>query len=161
MIESFWTGDLICTHDEDKWAVALKNIMDEVSRLVDHPDLVPDIEIREIFFEYVENFCDSFENSPKMPPDRDLIKNINHLLYSRHRASYDPKRTSWHQFLHHYAPGSNSVTNQRRDVRDAGSRQIIPPAGIRLLRGWELDIRSLQEEIFPVIFWYTSWKMPS
>lgn len=132
------------------WEKGFKTIMDEVVRLATSPSLVPDVEIRETFFEYVESFCESFESSPRMPPDTEVIKKVNEILYRRHRASYDPKRTSWHQFLHHYAPGSNSVTTQPRGAREAGSRQIIPPGGIRLLRGWERDIRSLQQDIFPV-----------
>ena len=68
-----------------------------------------------------------------------------------HRASFKAGRKPWHQFLHHLAPGSNAdAMSTVSKTPGTGTRQIIPPGGLGLLREYENELNKIKKAVRPV-----------
>ena len=137
--------------NQDRWNNALKNIMVEIHRLIEHPELFLDGFFRDQFFyPSVVNFCRLFKRR-RDSKEESLVNQINSLLQEQHHWPLDPDRLPWHQFLHHCGPDF-LVTSPCPipAVNELGLRQYIPPSGQFLLRGWENDIRRYKRAIYPV-----------
>jgi hypothetical protein len=144
MMEVIWDGGTLFKVDRDMWSSAMDTIIEEVKRLTQFPKLIPDNDLRDGFLEYVENFCRFFEDEQHLPSLDNVVEQINLDLRNKHRGSYDRHRVPWHQFLHNLAPGSSSNIGEHCNITGTGSRQIVPPGGIRLLRTWERDMIEIQ-----------------
>lgn len=132
------------------WHTGLDKILEEVDRLTERPALIEVPEVRETFLRYIRNFCELFESDESVEPSGDLVEDINKTLYETHRSTYNEERVPWHQFLHQYAPGSNAKSMYQRECIDVGIRQMVPPAGLRLLCAWEQEYRDIEQLVNPV-----------
>lgn len=154
-LDSLALGRVDCHTDADihYWQPAFDLVMAEIHRLGEYPSLIADEETRENFFQYVQSFCSFIQFRPTdvvRPAGEAVARSLDEADQKAHRGSYTAGRVPWHQFLHHCSPGSNSAAANCRTARDAGTRQIIPPGGIRLLREWEKDFEQYTKEEFPV-----------
>lgn len=163
-LDSLALGWVDCLSDKDiaGWQSAYNLVATELQRLGENPDLIHDQEIREEFFTSVKSFCSVVKFRLSQDNQRwqeAVIGAADNYNCERYRKPYDPERVPWHQFLHHLAPGSNASPAGRLNApRDKGTRQIIPPAGIRLLREWEKDFQKYAEETVPVSKCFSSWQ---
>ena len=148
-----WSESEVVDEDKEIWQFVFDPVAAEIHRLGEHPGLVPDLKSRENFFAYVKSFCSLtlFRPSQDIEDAKEaLVQVFDGELQKRFRSSYDPQRLPWHQFLHHCAPGLGGTTGVVRRVEDMGTRQVIPPGGIRLLCEWEKDFKEYAKEIFTV-----------
>ena len=141
--------------DTDAWEFIFDPVATEIDRLGENPGLVPDQTTRENFFAYVKTFCSLVQSRPTKDIEEtkeavaEAFESDNQKQF---RKDYDPERLPWHQFLHHRSPGTGPDSKDDLSVEAGkiGTRQLIPPGGLRLIDQWERDLHGYAKEVFPV-----------
>ena len=135
----------------------VQNINKEVTRLFKHPRLFPGSQERHALFKVVQAFRYSMNQMPDLRHEikagrfseiTKLVGGLENMTAMDHRASFQPGRKPWHQFLHHLAPGSNTNrTYTASREPGTGTRQIIPPGGLGLLMQWEHELDRIKKAV--------------
>nr|ATN96247.1 MAT1-1-4 [Eutiarosporella pseudodarliae] len=133
----------------------INHVLKQCHDLLDDPNAIKDAAIRNEFFEGLREVAAAvnvvidkrreLRAAISVIPDR-----IARILDKS--SGYRPNRPRWGQFLGFNAPGSMpkiTVVRNPNNVELNRGYQILPPAGIGILRHWDFQVRLIVREIDP------------
>ncbi|KAG8534244.1 uncharacterized protein KY384_001088 [Bacidia gigantensis] len=140
-------------HDIENLCLAdLIETFKQLERLSNHPDLFPDIQIKDEFWRHIHNFTlplgeTDISSLIYDEDDRHDILDAAKAFHERleQPKESDPSRQDWEQYLHNKAPGFGATFSRE----PLASLQLMPMAGLRLMNtiNAENKLEDLNEDI--------------